>query len=334
MAARIDITGQRFGKVVVLRECEPRIYKSGEKKSQFLCRCDCGNEFKTTSNMLRRGDTTSCGCSHEINLVGQRFGKLTVVERIKVRNDGKPTKWKCVCDCGNTIIIEHSKLKNRNNPNCGCEESVYGKRSGILTAIAICGRQISNNGKWKNLVLCKCDCGNYTIIELNSLNRQHTKSCGCLYHKHDMAKTRPHQIWASMRKRVHNPNCKAYKNYGGRGIEICQEWDDDTNGFVNFWKWAQNNGYSDELTLDRIDVNGDYSPGNCRWTTRIEQARNTRKNLMLTYKGETKCLKEWSEILGINYGTLQSRICRDKWSVEKAFETPVNANKRRMLPSA
>ena len=200
---------------------------------------------------------------------------------------------------------------------------LIGQRFNKLIVVEELGLRKRPCGKNVKLWKCLCDCGNYTVVDTSSLRRNHTKSCGCLTLKHGLTKTRIHQIWASMRKRCHNPNTKQYKDYGGRGIGICAEWDDDENGFVNFLSWAQDNGYSDNLTLDRIDVNGNYTPENCRWATKIEQARNTRYNKMITYKGETKCLKEWSEIIGINYGTLLSRLDRSKWSVEKAFETPL-----------
>ena len=321
MPARIDITGQRFGKVVVIAEVEPRIYASGEKKSQFLCRCDCGNVFKATSNILRRGDLKSCGCLVSKVKIGQRFGSLVVIDKSKLENGN--TTWKCVCDCGTILELTGNRLLSRKKLHCGCQDSLVGKRYGKLIVIEPYGKKERSGGKFVNLWKCKCDCGNYTVTDTNSLNKGHTKSCGCLATKHLMNKSRLHQIWCGMRKRCSNPNCIAYNNYGGRGISVCNEWSDNENGFVNFMKWSYNNGYLETLTLDRIDVNGNYSPNKCRWISKKEQARNTRKNRMITYKGETKCLAEWAEILDINYGTLLSRLDRSKWSVEKAFETPL-----------
>lgn len=144
-----------------------------------------------------------------------------------------------------------------------------------------------------------------------------------------------------MKKRCYDPNCKAYKNYGGRGITICEEWLNPertviigthahrvTKGFVAFKKWALNNGYADNLTVDRIDVNGDYSPENCRWATLKERQNNTRKNILVTYKGETKTLSQWCEELGINYFRTRNRIFIQHWSVEKAFELKEDASSK------
>ena len=258
MAARIDLTGQRFGKVEVLQEVEPRIYKSGDKKTQFLCKCDCGRVFKTTSNRLRMGDVHSCGCSREKIRVGQKYGMFTVFEKVKIANGN--TEWKCVCECGTIVQMSANRLLNRKNLHCGCQDSLVGQKFNKLLVIEPYGTKERPSGHSVKLWKCLCDCGNYTIIDTNSLKRNHTKSCGCLSTKHLMTKSRIHQIWCGMRKRCHDPNCIAYNNYGGRGISICKDWDDDQNGFVNFWNWSKESGYNEQLTLDRVDVNGDYGP--------------------------------------------------------------------------
>ena len=176
--------------------------------------------------------------------------------------------------------------------------------------------------------LCKCDCGTEKIIQGDCLLKGHTKSCGCLRAsllpilglKHGLGKTRLHSIWLDMRRRCYKKNRKSYKDYGGRGITICDEWKDD---FLSFYIWSINNGYEDNLTIDRIDVDGNYEPNNCRWITKKEQNRNTRTNIKITYNNQTKSLSEWAEILKINYNTLHSRITVLKYPVEKAFTKPV-----------
>lgn len=153
--------------------------------------------------------------------------------------------------------------------------------------------------------------------------------------------TRLNYIFSAMKKRCYDSNCKSFKNYGGRGITVCNEWLNPerttvigtkahhvTKGFVAFKEWALANGYSDNLTLDRIDVNKGYSPDNCRWTTVKEQQNNTRKNVLVTYKGETKTLSQWCEELKLNYFRMRNRICLYHWSPEKAFETTYSANER------
>lgn len=131
--------------------------------------------------------------------------------------------------------------------------------------------------------------------------------------------------WARMKDRCLKSTNKDYKHYGGRGITICKEWLDDKNGFANFYHWAINNGYTDELTIDRIDVNGNYEPANCRWATILEQRNNMRSNVVLTYNGKTMNLKQWSNYLGLSYSTICSRWHR-VYTVDQILNTNVRCN--------
>lgn len=133
-------------------------------------------------------------------------------------------------------------------------------------------------------------------------------------YKHGQSNTRLHKIWQNMRNRCHNPNTPDYKYYGGRGIKICKAW----GNFTVFKLWAINNGYSEVLTLDRIDVNGNYCPDNCRWVTRKEQSNNKRNLRVIEYKGETRTLTQWSKILNIPIATLY-RYLASEGSLEKAI---------------
>ena len=128
-----------------------------------------------------------------------------------------------------------------------------------------------------------------------------------------------YSVWLNMRARCYNPKNKRYKDYGGRGISICSDWDD----FLNFKRWSLEKGFDESLTIDRIDNNGNYCPENCRWINQKEQMRNTRVNHLLTYNGVTKTMAEWSEITGIKYHTLKQRINKYGYSVERALTTPV-----------
>lgn len=178
--------------------------------------------------------------------------------------------------------------------------------------------------KW----LCKCDCGNQIVTRADSLRNGRTKSCGCLHHetllknikKHGMAGSRIYITWQNMKDRCFNEKCSGYKDYGGRGISVCPEWKDS---FENFYEWALLNGYTDSLTIDRIDVNRNYEPQNCRWTTREAQNRNKRNNHYLTYNGITKTISEWAADIGMDYDTLHARIKYYGWTVEQALITPV-----------
>ena len=118
-----------------------------------------------------------------------------------------------------------------------------------------------------------------------------------------------------MKTRCNNPNVLEYKDYGGRGITVCDEWQ---HSYETFRDWARLNGYMDDLTIDRIDVNGNYEPSNCRWSTRKEQANNRRSNKLITFNGETHNIQEWSDIVGVNDITLRNRLYKYGWSVEKA----------------
>lgn len=131
--------------------------------------------------------------------------------------------------------------------------------------------------------------------------------------------------WARMKDRCLKSTNKDYKHYGGRGITICKEWLDDKNGFANFYHWAINNGYTDELTIDRIDVNGNYEPANCRWATILEQRNNMRSNVVLTHNGKTMNLKQWSNYLGLSYSTICSRWHRG-YTVDQILNTNVRCN--------
>ena len=137
---------------------------------------------------------------------------------------------------------------------------------------------------------------------------------------HGKQPARLYRIWSNMKNRCTNPNADNYSFYGGRGIKVCDEWRDD---FVPFRAWAMANGYADNLTLDRIDNDGDYSPANCRWETHLRQCNNTRRNHLLTFQGETHTISEWARIVGMKADTLERRINYRGWPVEKALTTSV-----------
>ena len=131
-------------------------------------------------------------------------------------------------------------------------------------------------------------------------------------------RSRLYSIYIGMKERCSNPQHCAYSNYGGRGISYCEDW----QTFQNFKTWAEQNGYTDNLTLDRIDVNGNYEPSNCRWSTFKEQQNNRTNNHLIEYNGELKTLQQWGEIFGIKWTTLYKRL-QSGWDIEKALTTPV-----------
>lgn len=201
----------------------------------------------------------------------------------------------------------------------GKVKDITGQKFGRLTVIKFL--RIENH---KAIWLCECECGNLTEVATNHLTSGHTKSCGCLHkertiesHKtHGQKNTRLYRIWRCMKQRCYNKNFPYFQDYGGRGITVCSEW---YNDFMAFYDWAMKNGYDNTLTIDRIDVNGNYEPNNCRWATAKQQARNRRNNINFTYNGETHCLKQWCEILGLNYNTVGTRFYTYGWSIERAL---------------
>ena len=151
-------------------------------------------------------------------------------------------------------------------------------------------------------------------------------------HKYDeslrgISRTRLYYIWSHMKQRCYNENDIKYHDYGERGIRVCDEWIDD---FQEFRKWAINNGYEEHLTLDRIDMNGNYEPSNCRWATYRQQANNTRKNHNLSLFGETHTISEWSRIVGIGRATIERRINKYNWTVYDALTVEPKMGRRKV----
>lgn len=149
---------------------------------------------------------------------------------------------------------------------------------------------------------CKCECGNETIVEKGHLKTGHTQSCGCLKKERTSKinglfklQKRMYYIWRRMIDRCFNKNTCGFKDYGGRGITVCAAWQEN---FINFYEWAINNGYREDLTIERIDVNGNYCPENCKWIPLAEQALNKRTSLRIELNGEVKTLKEWCSYYG------------------------------------
>lgn len=202
--------------------------------------------------------------------------------------------------------------------------NLTGMRFGRLTVEAY-GGESAGRKTW----ICKCDCGNDHKADGKELKKGSTKSCGCLRRErakglnltHGMGtdgnNRRPeYEAWSQMLQRCTNPKSQSYPGYGARGISVCDSW----RSFENFYR-DMGPRPSNEYSLDRIDNDGNYEPGNCRWANRKEQCRNKRNNVRLAFRGETLCLAEWSERLGIKIGVLQDRL-RLGWSAERTLTTP------------
>lgn len=196
-----------------------------------------------------------------------------------------------------------------------------GKTFGRLTVIERV-ESSNKNAKWR----CLCDCGKIVNVFGIDLKSGKTQSCGCLYserlaernYKHGLSNTKLMNIWRSMKDRCYNSKSRAFRIYGAEGKTVCEEWQE----FKPFYDWAMSHGYRDELTIERIDGTKGYSPENCCWATRQEQANNIRTNHLLTYNAETHTIAEWARLKNIPYSALRMRLYRG-WNIEKALNTPV-----------
>lgn len=207
-----------------------------------------------------------------------------------------------------------------------------GQKFGRLTCLRDVGRSKGHNAMW----LCRCECGNETIVNAGNLTRPNrgTKSCGCilretaphtthsLYYDEDGKRSRLNHIWDGMKQRCLNPNDAHFKDYGGRGISICHEW----LNYSSFHEWAMANGYKGNLTIERKEINGNYEPSNCCWIPHSKQSRNRRSTHFITFNGVKKSLAEWGKIIGIDPSGLRRRLEKG-WSIERTLTQPSIRNK-------
>lgn len=237
-----------------------REYDKTTKKYDCTCK-KCGQQRYLKRNQVR--DNKSCGCvNKKLHLTGHKYGRLTVIKKM----DNSTTKWQCKCDCGSLTSVFAENLRSGHTRSCGClahelnAEDITGKIFGKLTAVGELPRTHSGP-RWR----CSCSCGGESEVFLTNLKRGHTKSCGCLQHtgkasfKHGMCGTKVHATWCGIKARCLNPNDTQYKNYGGRGIKICDRWKEDFRNFYEDMGDCQK-----EHSIERIDVNGNYCPENCK----------------------------------------------------------------------
>jgi hypothetical protein len=210
-------------------------------------------------------------------------------------------------------------------------KNITGQRFGRLVAVEPTGL----NAHGKTIWLCKCDCGEFARVLGSNLRHGGTRSCGCLIREgistrnmtHGMTGTKIHRIWRGILTRCTNPNSVHYSDYGGRGITVCDEWRQDFQAFYAYVSGLPDyaaKGYQ----IDRIDNDGIYEPGNVRWASMKQQARNRRSNVMVTFNGKTQSLTDWAEEIGIPFDTLRGRFRRG-WSVKRTLTAPVQVQVRR-----
>ncbi len=205
-----------------------------------------------------------------------------------------------------------------------------GKRFGRLVVTAFAGTEASPCGDQKSKWSCICDCGTRLAVFGSSLTSSNTTSCGCYRTEaqalrstlHGMTGSRTYRIWQAMLNRCRNPNTPNFARYGGRGIRVCPAWE-------KFERFHADMGEAPPgMSIDRIDNDGNYEPGNCRWATRFTQARNKSTNRVIQFNGQSMCLKQWAERLGMDQASLAERI--QKWGLERALTTP--KGKRNVVP--
>lgn len=198
-----------------------------------------------------------------------------------------------------------------------------GQRFGRLTVVGRAENAKDGHARW----LCKCDCGNTTVVGGNDLKKGTSRSCGCLRidkvdemvrinTTHGKSHSKLYTVWSNMLQRCNNPNDPEYVRYGGRGISVCDEWQ---HSFEDFYSWAMASGYQEGLSIDRIDNNKGYCPDNCRWATARQQSNNLRSNRCFELKGEVKTMVEWCRYFGKSYSTVKYRL-RHGWTIEEALD--------------
>lgn len=268
-----------------------------------------------------------------INRIGHVFGRLTVVSRSSRTESSGGAIWVCKCSCGNEIEVRAGSLHNGDTTSCGCSrvKDLTGQVFGRLTVASLSNNKATNRGA---MWFCRCACGSEIEVRADSLIDNNTRSCGCLQKEiageigknsatHGASHTVEFYIWGGMLGRCTNPNDPAYCNYGARGISVCNRW---LHSFENF---LADMGYrpSPDYSIDRIDNNGNYEPGNCRWATRNEQANNRRNNIFYNYDGVDYSLLDISMKFNIKPATFHRRITVG-WTVNEAVEIPIGERRK------
>lgn len=263
-----------------------------------------------------------------MDLTGEQYGNWSVL-RWAPRGPSGQTRWLCRCACGTERIVSGTNLRAGCSRSCGCSTAeslpkahdLSGRVFGRLTAIA----RIPPYGNNKTLWECVCACGRKTRSAASNLKSGMSKSCGCISIEKKRARSREHPpkpkseyaAWRGMRRRCLSSSSASYHRYGGRGITICDRWRDSFDNFIADMGMKPSPGHS----LDRVNNDGNYEPGNCRWATMTEQLRNTSTNRYITLNGETMPLSAWVERTGLPGGCIANRLDRG-WDVERALTTP------------
>jgi hypothetical protein len=238
--------------------------------------------------------------------IGDTYSSLTIITVYPyVRNQKRRVRVRCVC--GKEFDVNLTNLRQRWIGSCGCQrhanrrvlksDEIIGTRYGHLVVL----NEVAPKGsKLERYFSCRCDCGTVKDVALRHLRYGATTSCGCYGHQgsltHGYSKLRVYDIWKKMKDRCFCKGNPAYSSYGGRGITMCDEWRNDPASFI---EWSFSNGYTEDLTIDRIDNNGNYEPLNCRWVDMKVQSNNRRDNVYYPFNGEYMTIPEICRYLNI-----------------------------------
>lgn len=268
--------------------------------------------------------------------IGTRFARLVVISE-GIRHP-KGFRYKCLCDCGSETEVAGYKLSSNHTRSCGCLQQNSIPLGTQFTRLVVVERAAPfnrpNEKRQRPQVLCRCDCGNSIIVQEVNLKCGGTRSCGCLQQEvrrstrwmiHGKSSSPEFSSWAHMLERCYNPKHDSYHRYGGRGITVCEDW---RTSFLQFFK---DMGTAPEgFTIGRIDNDGNYEPSNCRWESQKDQMRNTSRNRIIEFKGQSKCLIAWAEAYGLKNYVVAYRLDKLKWSIRRALETPPPKSRNRL----
>lgn len=253
---------------------------------------------------------------------GQKVGECTFLRDTVSETPDRKAVFKC--RCGNEFIALVNSINRNNTKSCGCLITENNNKRKFTYK---CGDPIGDNLTFieeapsstkHRKAIFKCHCGKEFTAMIDNVKKGHTKSCGCrkieLISKHGMYKSPEYWVWCRMRDRCYNSNNKHYHDYGGRGIVVCDDWNE------NFYAFYKSVGPRPSVkhSIDRIDVNGNYEPKNCRWASIVTQANNKRRNIFLEYDGKRMTISQWAHHLGISPGVILYRF-NNEWPIDKVL---------------
>lgn len=329
---REDKTGQIIGPYLILSHCPEKKDGGGRKRFWNVICTFCDQILVRHENTFKKA--TSCGCQPRkdtIQLEGQKFHRLTVLERMEYNPVSHGFMWKCICTCGKECLALANNLVTGKQRSCGClrteiirqehpelRNNLVGKTFGILFVI----KDVGSLGNNTRLYLCKCDCGKEKVYRSSRLVDGTHIDCGCrkateippiaIDPRTRQFRGKILATLHAMKERCHNPRNPAYRDYGERGITVCDEW---RNNPDSFYFWAIKNGWKPKFTIERIDVNKGYSPENCEWIAPALQIANRRNTIKFEVGGKiivpsALWVEKYKAIAIVSYSVFSNRLAR------------------------